>query len=89
MKDRSIIKECYKCKSTHLKPKKNLVTLGNKFTEIKVMECQKCGETYSTMNDAELARKALNPSILSRISIWFNSLTKSPKNISMFKDRIL
>jgi len=57
------LKKCYKCKSTNLKYKKNLVILGNKFSEINVLECQKCGETYSTMDETERIRKQLNPSI--------------------------
>jgi len=61
------LKKCYKCKSTNLKYKKNLVILGNKFSEINVLECQKCGETYSTMDETERIRKQLNPSIFNRI----------------------
>ncbi len=89
MTKESLIKSCYKCKSTILKPKKSLITLGNKFTEINVMECQNCGETYSTMNETEKARKLLNPTVFKRISSWFEALTKSSKNVTMFKDRIL
>ncbi len=55
------LKRCYKCKSTNLKFKKNLVTLGNKFSEINVLECQKCGEKilyiYSRMFRQKLLRR--------------------------------
>ena len=83
------LKRCYKCKSTNLKSKKNLVTLGNKFSEINVLECQKCGETYSTMDETERIRKILHPNIFTKIINWFESLSKQSKNMSIFKDKIL
>lgn len=89
MKEEKTPKNCYKCKSTNLKHKENLITLGNRFTEINVIECQKCGETYSTMNETEKARKALNPTIFNRIRSWFESSTKPSKKTHIFKDRIL
>jgi len=68
------LKRCYKCKSTNLKYKKNLVTLGNKFSEINVLECQKCGETYSTMDETERIRRILHPNLFNKIINWFESL---------------
>lgn len=66
------LKRCYKCKSVNLKYKKNLVTLGNKFSEINVLECQKCGETYYTMDETERIRRILHPNLLDGIENFKN-----------------
>jgi len=75
----NLIRNCYKCGSTNLKTKKDFIILGNKSTEMNVVECQNCRETYSTMNDTEKVRKILRPSILNRILSWFNFLSKPTK----------
>ncbi|MDD5133238.1 MAG: hypothetical protein PHD81_02040 [Candidatus Nanoarchaeia archaeon] len=81
------LKHCYNCKSTNLKPKNNLITLGNKFSEIKVLECQKCGETYSSMDEAEKVRKTMHPSIINRISSLFTQ--NKTKSLNIFRDKLL
>ncbi len=87
--DTNLINVCYKCKSKTLKPKKNLITLGNKFAEINVLECQNCGESFSTMGETERARKILNPSIINRIISWFGSFKAAAKDPNIFRDKIL
>lgn len=80
------LKKCYKCKSTNLEHKKNFISLNGKTSEINVLECQKCGETYSAMDETEKVRKQLHPSIFNRISSF---LSFKHKGLSMFRDRIL
>jgi len=85
----NLINVCYKCKSKDLKPKKNLITLGNRFAEINVLECQDCGESFSNMDETERVRKILNPSIINRIKSWFSSFKNAAKDPNIFRDKIL
>ncbi|MDD5650861.1 MAG: hypothetical protein PHF86_10680 [Candidatus Nanoarchaeia archaeon] len=50
---------CYKCKNSKLKSKKSFIILNNIFVETDKLECKKCGETYSTIDETERVRKIL------------------------------
>ena len=82
-----LISECCFCRSKNLKEKKEYITNNGNSTEIDALECQKCGETYYTMDDTERARKELNPSFTKKIKNLFTKPTTSKTEI--FRNKIL
>ena len=58
--------ECCLCKGKLINTKEE-VTSNGKTAALDVLECQKRGETFSTLKESERVRRELNPSWLSTL----------------------
>ncbi|MBW2966226.1 hypothetical protein KY342_03935 [Candidatus Woesearchaeota archaeon] len=65
---------------------KDIVMSKGKSVPINVKECQKCGETFSSLKETERVRKELHPSLWSRIKNFFSSPTTE---VEFFKGKVL
>jgi len=89
MNKREVIKldKCYFCKSKSIKEKKeSIISRSGNLIDINAFECEKCGESFYSMDETERIRKILNPSLLQKIKNLFNK--PSPK-INILKGRVL
>ncbi|MBU0627797.1 MAG: hypothetical protein KKC75_01285 [Nanoarchaeota archaeon] len=76
---------CDFCKG-NLVETKDIVMSGGKSIPIEVLECKKCGETFSSLKEAERVRKELHPSLWAKIKGCFISPTHE---IEFFKGKVL
>ena len=78
-------KRCDSCKGRLIETKDIVISQGRS-APISVKECTKCGETFSSLKEAERVRKELHPSFLGRIKNFFHSSTTE---VEFFKGRVL
>lgn len=78
--------DCDFCKG-ELAGTKDIVMSGGKSVPINVQECKKCGETFSSLKEAEKVRKELHPSFWEKIKNLF--VPSSTKEIGFFKGKVL
>ena len=76
---------CDFCKGKLIETKDIVMSKG-KSVPIHVRECTECGETFSSLKEAERVRKELNPSLWSKIKNCFSSPTTE---IEFFKGKVL
>lgn len=78
---------CYFCKSKNIQEKKEfIVSKKGESIEINAFECQKCEQTFYSMNETERVRKILNRSFIERIKDHFKQPTP---DVSIFKGKVL
>lgn len=65
---------------------KDIVISKGKSIPIAVKECQKCGETFSSLKESERVRKEMHPSLWTQIKNCFGS---SSNEIEFFKGKVL
>ena len=53
--------------------KKDITLSNGKSITINVMECEKCGESFSTLKEVERVRKELHPAFWEKIKNFFTS----------------
>jgi hypothetical protein len=68
-------KRCDSCKGRLIETKDIVISQGRS-APISVKECTKCGETFSSLKEAERVRKELHPSFLGRIKTGHRSIAE-------------
>jgi hypothetical protein len=66
---------CDFCKGRLIETKDIVISQGRS-APISVKECTKCGETFSSLKEAERVRKELHPSFLGRIKTGHRSIAE-------------
>lgn len=69
------MKKCYACGGKLILAKDLIIKNGKSFP-IQVQKCNKCGEVFSTLEEAERVRRELYPSLLDKVKRLFHSQEK-------------
>ncbi len=82
-----MINKCSLCDGK-LENSKRLIIKNGRSATLNVEQCSKCSHSFSTLEESERVRKELNPSILDRIKIFFNTPDKI-ESLSFFRGKVL
>ena len=80
------MRKCYSC-GGKLVLTKDLVIKNGKTYPIEVEMCEKCGETFSTLEETLKVRQEMYPSLLQRIKRFFTN--QKNVEISWMKGKVL
>ena len=66
------MKKCHEC-GGKLEESVELLIHRGKIAPLKVLKCMKCGESTSTLDDYDVARRELRPTLSEKIKNFFGS----------------